>query len=272
MPEIEGTCFVASPIGSDGSETREQADNLLENVIEPALEPFNLTVERADDIQEQGDITSQIIERLINAEFVIADLTGSNANVFYELAIRHAAEKPYLQLISRNDELPFDVQNTRTLPYDLNDVPFTNNAIREIREHIESQFEDDDPPESPVSIGMNLIQMRSTGERGDFELADILEMLSDIQSDISQMQNEVILQKSTLDGRTSEVEALQEARQQILFEQRVLKSNIQDLLELIDEEDLNQSEDIDTTINMIEIDMKDLNREIKELETIIDSL
>lgn len=190
MTNGEGTCFIISPIGTDGSETREHADNLLTSVIEPALEPFDLSIERADDIQEQGDITSQVVERVVTSELVIADLTNNNANVFYELAIRHAVEKPYIQVISRSADIPFDLQNTRTLQYDLNDVPFTDEAINEIQSHIERQLEDEESRDSPVSIGMSLIQMRS-GDESDFEMADALEKLSELQSDINQIQKEM---------------------------------------------------------------------------------
>ena len=83
-------CFVITPIGEDGSETRRRADQILRHVIAPAAEACGFETVRADQIAEPGLITTQIIQHIIDDPLVIADLTGSNPNVFYELAVRHA--------------------------------------------------------------------------------------------------------------------------------------------------------------------------------------
>lgn len=70
---------------------------------------------RADQISKSGLITTQIINQIIECPLVIADLTGANPNVFYELAIRHATGKPYIQLIEQGHRLPFDIGGVRTI-------------------------------------------------------------------------------------------------------------------------------------------------------------
>ena len=90
--EPKKTCFVVGPIGADGTEVRDQADWLLEAVIRPALEPLGYDVIRSDGIAEPGLITEQVINLVRDADLVVADLTGHNANAFYELALRHAAD------------------------------------------------------------------------------------------------------------------------------------------------------------------------------------
>ncbi|WP_310526584.1 hypothetical protein, partial [Nocardioides sp.] len=62
---------------------------MWENVFEPACEMFGLTPVRADKISEAGDIPEQIFTYLRDADIVIADVTGGNANVMYELGLRH---------------------------------------------------------------------------------------------------------------------------------------------------------------------------------------
>ena len=117
MAHEKGTCFVVSEIGKDGSEERKRADDVLEFVVCRVLEP-DYEVVRADKISRPGQITDQIIQHLLEDPLVIADLTGHNPNVFYELAVRHAARKPFIQLIQTGQNIPFDVANTRTILID----------------------------------------------------------------------------------------------------------------------------------------------------------
>ena len=78
------TCFVISPIGDEGTPIRQRADTLLNYIIKRVLEKleFDFDVRRADEIQQPGLITQQVIERVVSADLVVADLTGHNANVF----------------------------------------------------------------------------------------------------------------------------------------------------------------------------------------------
>jgi len=72
--DFEQTCFYISPIGEEGSEHRIHADLFLGSLVEPALEGFNLKVIRADKIGKPGMITAQILEYILKAKLVIADL------------------------------------------------------------------------------------------------------------------------------------------------------------------------------------------------------
>src|SRR5262245_28281138 len=99
-PGKPNQCFVIGPIGADGSPERAKADWLLIEVIKRALEgePFHYEVKRGDEFPDPGNITDQAITATLDADLVVADLTGHNANAFYELAIRHMAEKPVIHL------------------------------------------------------------------------------------------------------------------------------------------------------------------------------
>ncbi|MBN2209187.1 MAG: hypothetical protein JW759_07815 [Candidatus Coatesbacteria bacterium] len=94
-------CFVIAPIGDPDSDVRKRSDQVVKHVIHPALKPLGYEAVRADQISEPGMITTQIIQHIIDDALLIADLSGRNPNVFYELAIRHALRKPYMQLIQR---------------------------------------------------------------------------------------------------------------------------------------------------------------------------
>src|SRR4029077_4166673 len=85
------TCFVVGPIGDAGSPTRGHADWLLDEIIQPVFaEHFkDFEVIRSDKIAQPGMIDSEVINHLLDADLVIADLTFQNPNVFYEMGIRH---------------------------------------------------------------------------------------------------------------------------------------------------------------------------------------
>jgi hypothetical protein len=68
------TCFYITPIGTEDSEERQHSDLFMGSIIEPALEEFGLKVVRADQIEKPGMITKQIIEYILKARLVIADL------------------------------------------------------------------------------------------------------------------------------------------------------------------------------------------------------
>jgi hypothetical protein len=80
--QFESACFYIAPIGDEGSEARKHSDLFLGSIVEPALEPFQLQVIRADSIDKPGTITRQIIEYIMRSRLVIADLSFHNPNVF----------------------------------------------------------------------------------------------------------------------------------------------------------------------------------------------
>jgi hypothetical protein len=130
-------CFVIAPIGYPGSSTRKRSDQILKHIIKPAVKKCGYEAIRADDIAQPGMITKQILQRVAEDPLVIADLTGGNPNVFYELAIRHALQKPLVQIIEKGEKLPFDIADTRTIYFDLDDVKVAKTKIVECIKAIE---------------------------------------------------------------------------------------------------------------------------------------
>jgi hypothetical protein len=126
------TCFVIGPIGSrlaaHGSperETYEESLKVMAEVIEPACERVGLTPVRADSLARAGEITEQIFRRLRDDDVVIADLTGANANVMYELGLRHTENKLTVQL-GEYGRLPFDINTIRTIQFSPSAVGLIN--------------------------------------------------------------------------------------------------------------------------------------------------
>ena len=123
LETTELSCFVISPIGDRNAaigtsprEIWEQNIQTWEEVIQPACAGVGLTPVRADQISEAGDITDQVFRKLRDSHVVIADLTGANPNVMYELGLRHTTGKLTVQ-IGEDGRLPFDVSTIRTIRF-----------------------------------------------------------------------------------------------------------------------------------------------------------
>jgi len=88
-------------------------------IIKPAMEQCGVVPFRSDHVQESGRISEQMFRSILQETFCVAILTGFNPNVFYELAIAQAANRPTVILLEKGNVLPFDIQDLRCVYYDL---------------------------------------------------------------------------------------------------------------------------------------------------------
>ena len=190
VDDAKKICFVISPIGAEGTDIRERADQVLRYVIEPAAKSFNYRAVRADAISTPGMITSQVIEHVLESPLVIADLTDYNPNVFYELAVRHCVRKPYIQLMDRTQSLPFDVAGYRTVLFDLT-LAGADDAVEQIKGQIEALEKDPTDLDTPISITADLISLGRVTNQGQGDLSQLLPLLTDINSTIHNYGREI---------------------------------------------------------------------------------
>ncbi len=116
-PTERGTCFVVMGFGkkTDFETGRTlDLDKTYRNIIKPAAHDARLQCIRADEIVHSGLIDVPMYEQLLNADVVIADLSTSNKNAFYELGVRHAL-RPYTTVVIAEDGI-------KTFPFDVNHV------------------------------------------------------------------------------------------------------------------------------------------------------
>ena len=126
-------CFVLMPFGTKDDEHRRKInfDSVFEQIIEPAVTAAGMDCIRADAETVGGIVHKPMFERLWFCEFAVADLTTANANVFYELGVRHALRPFTTVLISaQGSPLPFDLGPVRRHTYHLDDAgsPTTTEA------------------------------------------------------------------------------------------------------------------------------------------------
>lgn len=123
--EKEGTvkgkkCFVIMPIADMHGYESNHFTRVYKHLLKPALNSIGFHVERADDTQESDYIVIGIVQKIIDADLVLCDLSGRNPNVMYELGIRHAFDKPVVLIKDKVTEKVFDIQGLRYCEYDSN--------------------------------------------------------------------------------------------------------------------------------------------------------
>lgn len=184
------TCFVVAPFGRTGSEARH-SQQVLKHLVRKVLEP-KYKVVRADEIDDEGLITQQIIEHLLRDDIVIADLTGGNPNVFYEIAIRHAAKRPIVHLIRQDEKPPFDVADMRTIGFALDDPDAVEEAQEEIKRKVAAIEESDYVASpNPFSSALQVISMVTSPDPETKEQGEILRKLSQIGDEMQVMARRV---------------------------------------------------------------------------------
>lgn len=126
------TCFVMMPFA-------DPVGGYYKAIYEPAIARAGLRAVRADDeIFATGKIIDQIWSGITAAKVLVAELTGRNPNVFYELGLAHAVNKPVVLISSNQDDVPFDLQHIRVIYYDMRDPFWGEKLAAKVAENIVS--------------------------------------------------------------------------------------------------------------------------------------
>lgn len=155
-----GTCFVVMGFGkkTDFETGRTlDLDKTYRNIIKPAVTAAGLECTRADEVSHSGIIDVPMYERLLSADVVVADLSTSNKNAFYELGVRHAL-RPRTTIVICEDgakSFPFDVNHVAIRQYhhmgegiDYDEVERFRTALTKAIKEIQNQ--NPPAPDSPV--------------------------------------------------------------------------------------------------------------------------
>ena len=106
------SCFVMMPFG-------DWFDRYYQEIYVPAIRAAGFEPVRSDELFATGSVVEQIWEQIDKSSVLLADLTDKNANVFYELGLAHAAQKPVVLAAARIEDVPFDLRHLRVITYDV---------------------------------------------------------------------------------------------------------------------------------------------------------
>lgn len=142
-------------------------------------------VTRADEIDDEGLITHHIIERLLEDDLVVADLTSLNPNVFYEVAVRHAVRKPIVHLITAGEEIPFDIANMRAVSYALDDPDLLESAQEELDRKVKA-IEDADwvAAPNPISAARDVSLLQESEQPEVRAEGDLLAAVNELRDEV----------------------------------------------------------------------------------------
>ncbi|MGY6276778.1 TRAFs-binding domain-containing protein [Methylomonas sp. MgM2] len=216
MP-LKPLCFVVMPFGlkpDPGGLPDIDFDRIYNNALKPAIEDAGMEPIRADEERAGGIIHKPMFERLLLCDYVLADLTTANANVFYELGVRHTARPATtLTVFAKHQKIPFDVNFLRALPYDLGK---------------ENAFGDDEALALRKAVAERLKQLRNLSRSqtpvdsplfqllGEWKPGDIARLKTDVFRDQVILNEELKRRLSAIRAKGKVKERRDEAKQELL--------------------------------------------------------
>lgn len=124
------SCFVMMPFG-------EPLGSYYQSIYVPAIKKAGMHPVRADDdLFGTGKIIDQVWRGITESKVLVAELTTRNPNVFYELGLAHALQKPVVLVSSNEGDVPFDLQHIRVIYYDVNDPFWGEKLIEKVAENV----------------------------------------------------------------------------------------------------------------------------------------
>lgn len=176
-------CFMITPIGEIGSDIRKHADWVFKFAVQPVMADKGFVTKRADMMDDPFMINDSVFAAIDESDICVADLTNLNANVFYELGVRHALEKPVIHIAHVGTRIPFDTANYRTIFFDLSSF----DAMEQLKVQIASQVETIMGPEfklsNPLTQARGFQRMASSADPTENLVAALEDRVSALERD-----------------------------------------------------------------------------------------
>jgi hypothetical protein len=179
-------CFVIGPIGPDDSDVRIHADWFLEEIVTPTMADFpEFRVKRADQDMRPGLIDAQMINDLLTADLVIADLSFHNPNAFYEIGIRHMAQKPIIHMLVDSEPIPFDLSLFRSIKFNRKRPIDIRSARKALHDQVAVVLGEGYEVENPVTNARGRVKLE---EKASPETRVLLEQVRAIENRLDRLE------------------------------------------------------------------------------------
>ena len=167
-------------------------DAVYEAQIRPALEDASYVVQRADSLLDQRNVLRDVVEGISGADLVIAELTGLNTNVLYEVGLAHGLGIPVVLLTQELEEVPFDLRGYRIQVYStrFDEIGKLRESLTSIaRSHAEGTLSFGSPVTDFAQDGGASPEPTTTETAGDVEsaTAGFLDRLASLEESATQL-------------------------------------------------------------------------------------
>jgi hypothetical protein len=169
-------CFVMMPFGGD-------FDDYYSGIIKPSIESAGLKSVRADEIYSSGAIVADIHRAIHDARICLADVSGKNPNVSYELGVAHALMKPVIIIAGDTSDVPFDYRHLRVIIYSVKDADWREKLSAAILNTIAEVLKDPNEHLALKPLNTDLRKSLSHLIKVFFDLDCELEKIDDIYCD-----------------------------------------------------------------------------------------
>ncbi len=176
---VKPFAFVLMPFSSE-------FDDVYKLGIKAAADECDVVAERVDEQSFSESILERIYRQIKNADFIIADMTGQNPNVFYEVGYAHANDKLCTLLTRTSDDIPFDLKHHRHIVYG-NSIQNLKNDLKKEIEWLKSEVEKN----KTETISVELKGVDGLLERTEYNAKARVEFVFDIQNRSSKKSPEI---------------------------------------------------------------------------------
>lgn len=210
-------CFIVCPIGDKDSKERNRSDKLYRHVICPVCSEAGFEPIRIDKLNRPDSITENIIEHLSLDDVVVADITGKNPNVFYEIGYRMALKNmPIILMREDGENIPFDISVIRSFEYNLNDLDSVDElkgrlvkAMKQITVDKKNVPVNSDPDMGYVLDTLSALSSKIDDLRQDIQSKDMSMVNALVQASVPKEDPNVAVMKAILPELIKNPEALQ---------------------------------------------------------------
>lgn len=166
------SCFIITPIGDSNSPIFRKINGVITSTIRPVLQEMGFSdISAAHEINKVGSINTQIVNRIVYDDLVIANLTESNPNVMYELCLRHVVAKPIIHICEKGTVLPFDIKDNRTIFYE-NDMLGVEELKEKLKKYLAEIDYEKEHTDNPVYLGLQIGKLLKTNLIGEYREND----------------------------------------------------------------------------------------------------
>lgn len=172
-------CFVLMPF-------REPFGTYYERIYVPAIRGADLEPRRIDEVFRAGTIIKDIWDYTVGAQVLVAELTGRNPNVFYELGLAHAIAKPVVLVTQTIDDVPFDLKHLRHILYNTIDPDWATKLQEDLTRAIGETLAD---PAASLALPSAVSPVSLMGKEADEE-SEVMTLLKALDSKVDYMRRQ----------------------------------------------------------------------------------